>query len=126
MCNEKHSLHKALSGAFGAALLSQFRCRDVILRWLHPAGPRCPHCKEPTPESKRHTWHGGRSIRCTGCGQYYNAFTSTPLAGAKISPSQLVLLAFLTDHRWKNREIARATGLSSQSVRVWRSRLKEL
>ncbi len=110
--------------AFGPAWLDADRCRDWLLRRLHPRGPACPACGcPPVSKAKLAAFYAGRRLRCARCGRFYSATSGTLLEGAKVSPAQVVLLALCQALEIPLPTTAALCGVNANTIRFWRNRL---
>lgn len=105
----------------------------IVSAWVHaklhpeetPACPGCGHLIPPGRALKSFTT-GGR-VCCLSCKKFFSNRTNTILHGSTLEFETLYLIAFLSalstrigaDPRLARREIARITGLCTDSIRKW-------
>ena len=116
---------EAVLAAFGPDWFNADRCRDWLLRQLHPDGPACPACQsQPLSNAQLAAFYSGRRLQCSQCGRFYSATSGTLLESAKLSPAQLVMLAFCQALDMHTITTARLCGVNPNTVRFWRNRLE--
>lgn len=106
---------------FNPGLLNEQEIRRWLFRQFHDtaACPRCRH--EPLNAAAASFWQGGR-VCCKGCGCWYQATTGTPLAGLKLSMTQIFLVLAGIGLNLDNRTIAGIVGTTQGTVRDFRKR----
>jgi transposase-like protein len=65
-------------------------------------------------------------VRCAECGKWFSATTGTPLHKSKLDARQLVLVSLLLSQGVAARRIAETTGLTAETVALWRARFQAL
>lgn len=105
---------------FDAGFLDVRRCREWVLKRLHPEGVHCPGCgaaidPDLNPLDRR---------RCKQCGKWFTALTGTFLHGAQLEPEQVVLLAVLSELDVNKKVIARILDIHPDSVRLWQAKFR--
>lgn len=105
---------------FDAGFLNSSRCREWVLKQLHPGGVGCPDCGAAiteglSPFDRR---------KCKKCGKWFTALTGTFLHGAQLEPEQVFLLAVLSGLGVDKKEIARILGIHPDSVRLWQAKFR--
>lgn len=112
---------QAILNALSPDFFNEGKCREVILKILHPDGACCPECGA-TFESEamiKNFWEL-RRCHCDACNKWFTAATGTILHGSQMSMRQVFILAILLSLGVKDEIIARACGISSGTVRLWR------
>jgi hypothetical protein len=64
-----------------------------LVRYFHPQGFGCPHCKAGVEQARefRRAKRGSIDYRCKHCQRVYNLYPGTVFAGCGLSASQAVL-----------------------------------
>lgn len=108
-----------------ADFFDEARCRDWILKKLHPAGAICPGCQCSINDGRRrqHFWNGDR-LNCEKCGKYFTALTGQIFSGSHLDFKQLFLLAVLTGAGIPDKIIASKLNITPESCRLWRVKFK--
>ena len=110
-----------------AGMLDEAKCRDVILRRLHPRKGACPSCGAPLDETTaRNFWQGRRCV-CKACNRWFTALSGTSLHGTQLSFSQIFLLGTFENYFTNGitpADVAKAVGVSTDTVRVWQRRFR--
>jgi len=110
---------------FSAAFLDRSACRSLLVELLHPNGPTCPHCgRLVETEAQRQAFGEFRRLRCAGCGAWYTARTGTVLHGSGLDERQAVMIAVCLALGLDNQTAGRLVGVSPETVRQWRAKLK--
>ncbi len=111
----------AAAGAeFSARFLSADDCAIWIAGQLHPRGPLCPGCGHEGPGGRgARRFFLFRRVQCSECGRFFSAASGTWLAGAKLDPRQIMLLAALFSYGVEIQVIARVVEVSEVTVRYW-------
>jgi transposase-like protein len=111
--------------ALNADFFDEARCREWILKKLHPGGAFCPVCQRSINDGRRryHFWNGDR-LNCEHCGKYFTALTGQIFSGTHLDFNRLFLLAVLTGAGIKDKIIANKLKLSPESIRLWRIKFK--
>ncbi len=104
-------------------LLNSQSCLNWLLLKLHPNGIHCYKCRQALPENSIKKFAELRRVQCKACGKRYTAFTGTIMEGAKISPDDFFLLAFLFTFDLRTKDIVEITRLSRQVIAVWRRKI---
>lgn len=81
--------------AFSQEMISEGMCLTWVVSNLHPSGGSCPACSAPIADGSRQRFFQLEQIRCPECGKKFTAATGTRLAGSKLAPRQIYLLAVL-------------------------------
>jgi len=112
-----------------ASFVNEAAAREYILRQLHPLPQqRCPSCGAVIADetTQRNFWKG-RRCACKACGRWFSATSGTYLQGTQMSFAQLLVLfnlcELLTGDITPGR-IASSVGVSIDTVRIWKTRLK--
>jgi transposase-like protein len=112
---------------FSARFLDADACRSWILARLHPAGPACPHCRQPLADDRRiGRWNAGQRIQCANCSRFFTSTTRTLLAGKHGDPATVFLLAVLIGLDVRNDQAARVIGCDPETIRLWRQRFEAI
>ncbi len=112
---------------FSADFLEEGRCREWVLRQVHPSGPRCPACQAAIEEPQKlaRFWNGDR-LRCPSCGKNFTALSETFLAGTHMAFREMVLLTVLLATGLNNSEIAAVLKSNPETVRLWRQKFSRV
>jgi len=114
-----------------AGFIDEAAVREFILHQLHPGPlPTCPECGAALDDetTQRNFW-GGRRCTCKSCRRWFSATTGTYLQGTQMSFAQVFLLCNLIELSTVEitpGRIAEAVGVSVDTVRIWKSRLKAM
>lgn len=120
-------INQAAFAALNAEFFDEEKCREWILKKLHPAGALCPGCKQAINDACRlsHFWNGDR-LNCLYCGKYFTALTGQIFSGSHLSFGGLFLLAALSGAGINDKIIAAKLNLTPESCRLWRLKFKTL
>jgi len=118
-------INQAAFKALNAEFFDKEKCREWILKKLHPAGAFCPRCKRAIDDDCRldHFWNGDR-LNCRHCGKYFTALTGQLFSGAHLNFSGLFLLAALSGAGINDKVIAMKLNITPESCRLWRIKFK--
>jgi transposase-like protein len=112
---------------FSAEFLSEHLCRMWILNKIHGAEPpRCPGCGEPVAHHLLRSFWENRRVRCGKCRKMFTALTGTFLSGCHMDFCSVYLLAVLLALGLPDKNIGRIVKMSSENVRLWRLKFKEI
>lgn len=113
--------------ALNAEFFDEEKCREWVLKKLHPCGAFCPGCKRTIDDACRiaHFWNGDR-LNCQNCGKYFTALTGSIFSGAHQNFRGLFLLAALSGAGINDKIIAAKLSLTPESCRLWRIKFKNL
>lgn len=126
MGNKKVVTPAAALEGFGPDFLDEVRCREWVIRQLHPAAFSCPGCGEAvTGESRVSKFTGGERLSCASCGKKFNALTGTLLSGSHLGYRKLVLLLWLIGQKFSPVQISGLVGIDPTTVRGWKNKLEE-
>ena len=121
------SFPEAAAAAFHAGLLCRDECLELVAGRLHQEGPACPECGASIESAAaRKRWQRFERLQCSDCGKWFTAATGTWLAGAKLDPRQVFLLAALLELGIDPDLVARVVGASLVTVRYWRDKFRIL
>jgi hypothetical protein len=111
--------------ALNVNFFDETRCRDWILKKLHPAGAFCPGCQQAIDDDRRlyHFWNGDR-LNCRHCGKYFTALTGKIFSGSHLDFRGLFLLAVLSGSGTSDKTIAVKLNITPESCRLWRLKFK--
>ena len=118
----------AAAGAeFSARFLSADDCAIWVAGQLHPDGPLCPGCGHEGPGGRgARRFFLFRRVQCPECGRFFSAASGTWLAGTKLDPRQIMLLAALRSYGVEIPVIAQVVGVSEVTVRYWMKKFQML
>jgi transposase-like protein len=105
------------------AVLEENACRDWWLKRLHPDGACCPGCKQALTTRVVESWRMDATVKCTGCGTWFNNRTGTVLSSLQGSWQQLLLFLALWENRAPSAVIAKSCEMSVDTVARLKSRL---
>ena len=109
---------------FSPDVLDEQQVRSWLFRQFHDTAA-CPKCnREPSTTASVSFWQGGR-VCCKSCGCWYQATTGTPLAGLKLSTTQIFLILAGIGLNLDNRTIAGIAGTTQGTVRDFRRKAHE-
>lgn len=109
----------------GAGMIDETAARAWWVRRLHPAGPCCPHCGVSLTGRQTETFASGGRVQCGDCRAFFSARTGTLLQGSQASWRELFLLVLLASAGASIFEIAKACGMSVDTVVTWLKRFRE-
>jgi transposase-like protein len=111
--------------SFSAKFLDEDKCISWILSRLHGGNAYCPNCGAIILDTQRlqHFW-GCERFKCKKCGTFFTALTDTIFSGAHLSLRELYLMMLLIAAGLKDKMIAEKLAISTESVRLWRSKFK--
>lgn len=113
------------SAWFSASLLDCEACTVALLRALHPTGPACPHCgQELCTERQAQAFWSLQRVWCSNCGRGFNALKKTAFEGSKLDPRQILLFSLFLEVGADPAAMAKALGVSLETVRAWRTKLE--
>lgn len=112
--------------AFDANFLDDHSCRQWIIEKLHPGNKKCPACGNEVLKSLLPSFWKGKRVKCWSCGKYFTAITGTFLSGCHFTYKEFLLLTYMMSAGIDDKDIARASQISSESVRLWRLKFREL
>ncbi|WP_316348502.1 hypothetical protein [Desulfuromonas acetoxidans] len=128
--NNQVAVGNTITDSARAAFAADCLRRDVCLAWLagqlHPAGGRCPECGAAVPDRQINRWRSFGRLECCECGRWFSAASGTWMAGAKLAPNQVFVLAVLLSMDVDVALIASAIGASEVTVRFWRDKFMTL
>ena len=107
---------------FGAYLLDEDRCRDLVIANLHPV-PACPGCATKLTWTQDAAFRQNKRVRCNQCGRFFTALSGTPLSGMQMDFRTFVLLCFCLEAGLTNAQISILIGDTADTVRAWRRKL---
>lgn len=99
--------------------------RDALISLLHKDRCVCPSCGAELSD-RFGNFASGKKIKCPHCSKYYTWTTNTMFSNTKMSAGQMLLLLSLLGAGCNDGQIATLSGLSLETVRMWRYRLQEL
>jgi transposase-like protein len=69
-------------------------CYEKLLELFHPRGLACPHCadRQQVVAHRRHQVRVVVDYLCKSCRRVFNAWTGTPLARTRHTPSEILKL----------------------------------
>lgn len=108
---------------FNANFLDYEFARLWVLKTLHPEGAKCPGCNATVPEKSEGRFYQRERLLCWFCGKYFTALTGTFLSGCHQDFRTVILLAVLVGLGVHNGDISKITGMSEDSIRIWRRKL---
>lgn len=91
---------------------------------IHGCMATCCHCGSPLSEKAAKMFFRQRITSCIACGRKVHIWKNTPLAGAKISPKQIVLISSLSQRGLDTKQVAEVVGISPRTVEDWLSKLE--
>lgn len=109
---------------FDAGFLDVRKCRDWVLKRLHPEGFHCPECGEAITDHTTILNLEAFNRKHCKCGKWFTALTGTFLHGAQLEPEQVFLLAVLSGLGVDKKEIARILDIHPDSVRLWQGKFR--
>ena len=112
--------------AFGAHFLDRDRCREWVLRRLHPDTPRCPACRSALSEKLAARFWSGDRVKCKSCRKYFTAVTGTFLQGTHMTFIEVVLLSVFLGVGTSTALIAHKLGSHEETIRIWRRKFRLL
>ncbi|WP_027715837.1 hypothetical protein [Desulfuromonas sp. TF] len=112
--------------AFGADFLDPERCGEIVLAWIHPGPAVCPRCGLVLEGRSLARFQSFGRVHCRECGKFFTATAGTALHKVQISPSQIVLIAYLLALEVDLVEISRAASVDPETVRLWRLKFAAL
>ena len=107
---------------FGAYLLDEDRCREMVISKLHPA-PCCPDCAAKLTWTQDAAFRQNKRVRCNQCGRFFTALSGSPLSGMHMDFRAFVLLCFCLEAGLNNTQISMLIGDTTDTVRAWRRKL---
>lgn len=118
-------IDRAAFEALNADFMDEAKCRDWLLKKLHPAGAVCPGCAGIIEDPRRlaHFWSGER-LNCEHCNKFFTALSNSLFSGSHLSFSRLFLLAALSGAGIKDKIIAAKLNIAPESCRLWRKKFK--
>jgi len=118
-------INQAAFEELNANFFDEARCREWILKKLHPDGAFCPGCRQRINDYRRqhNFWHGAR-LNCESCGKYFTALTGQIFSGSHLDFKGLFLLAVLTGAGIPDKIIASKLNITTESCRLWRIKFK--
>jgi hypothetical protein len=119
-------IHTEAFEAFNAEFFDETKCKEWILKKMHPEGAFCPRCHTAIEEDRRleHFWNGER-LHCLACGKYFSALTGTILSGVHLDQRRLFLMITLCGAGINDKIIAKKLNISPESCRLWRIKFKK-
>lgn len=106
-----------------ADFFSEDRCREWILKKLHPEGAYCPFCRNKITDETtlKNFWTLKRCV-CKNCNKWFSATYNTIIHGSHLTMAQAFALAVFLALGIDNKQIAKIIGIHPESVRIWRSK----
>lgn len=112
--------------AFTAEFLVEAFCRYWVIEQLHPAKNfKCPECGARIPDNLLRSFWENKRIECK-CGKWFTALTGTFISGCHMDFREIVFFMLLLGLGVQDKEIARMLKISTESVRLWKLKFKEL
>jgi transposase-like protein len=108
---------------FGPDILDESKIRAWMFGQFHTTAA-CPRCKTSPSATATATFWGGGRVSCKACGLWYTATTGTPLAGLKLSITQIFLILVGFGLGLDIKTIAEIVGTTPATVRDFRRKLK--
>src|ERR671914_3007609 len=104
-------------------LLDDGICTIWLERYLHPDGPKCPHCRSPERRLFRAQGHFP-AYRCRACEGYYTLLTGPVFEKTRQRPATLGLLLRGIAKGEPTARLARELGLSRKQLHTLRQRIQ--
>lgn len=112
---------------FNAEFLVESFCRYWVIEQLHPNKKfTCPECGTPIAENLMRSFWENKRMQCDACGKWFTALTNTFLSGCHLDFPHIVLFSLLIGLGVEDKEIARIIKITTESVRLWKIKFKEL
>lgn len=111
--------------ACGAELLDEARCRNWLIRTLHPEGIHCPFCGTPAKACQVDALQEGKWVRCQACPRHFSAFSKSTLSKLHWRCTEFVQLLLFFSAGWSVKRIATKLECSESAVRSWESRVTD-
>lgn len=109
---------------FGPDILAESKIRAWMFGQFHTTAA-CPRCKTSPSATATATFWGGGRVSCKACGLWFTATTGTPLAGLKLSTTQIFLILVGLGLNLDHKTIAGIVGTTAATVRDFRKKTGE-
>lgn len=108
-------------------LLDEELSIEWLMKYFHPAGMRCPHCRAEAAIGRYFRTNVGSGLpvyRCQYCAGVYHLYSGTLFEGSQLTPTQVVLLlrGFLQGQ--SSAQLSRELQLAYKTVLKWRHRVQ--